>query len=298
MEQHNYCLIKKNKIYEDLYEILEDEELIMDNPNHKEEIKYKIKKLITSYFGNIVTISNTFSTSNDNLEDLMVEIINNEEDENIQGNTLLMFADNDSMYEIVFMEQIGIEKSDKELNQIASISNIELAPIYGNAAIVKSSYQNGNLTNKLITEQDITKLIINNFYHLGVMINPNGSTLELEFSGDNPNITIGGNFIQVNPFQMFGLTFVGYNELGTDINHIASKLYGSEIKGRFYVSTLCPITNKRFWGINTEMLKGLIKLIEYSEGTIEERAIIEKLNNELSDDKLKNPFFLIKKYCV
>jgi hypothetical protein len=298
MESHNYCLIKKNKIYEDLYEILEDEELIMDNQNHKEEIKYKIKKLTTSYFGNIVSISNTFSTSNDNLEDLMVEIINNEEDENMQGNTLLMFADHESMYEIVFMEQIGIEKSDNELNQLASISNIELAPIYGNVAIVKSSYQNGKLTNKLITEQDITKLIINNFYHLGVMINPDGSTLELEFTGDNPNITIGGNFIQVIPFQMFGLTLVGYKEVGTEINHIASKLYGSEIKGRFYVSTLCPITNKRFWGINSEMLKGLIKLLEYSEGTIEERAIIEKLNNELSDDKLKNPFFLIKKYCV
>ena len=97
---------------------------------------------------------------------------------------------------------------------------------------------------------------------------------------------------------MFGLTLVGYNEVGTEINHKASKLYGSEIKGRFYVSALCPITNKRFWGINSEILKGIIKLIELCEGTIEERAIIEKLNKELADDKLKNPFFLIKKYCV
>jgi len=97
---------------------------------------------------------------------------------------------------------------------------------------------------------------------------------------------------------MFGLMFVGYNEQGTEINHMASKLHGSEIKGRFYVSTLCPISNKRFWGINLDILKGLIKLIDYSEGTLEQRAIIEKLNNELSDDKLKNPFFLIKKYCV
>ena len=45
MTTTNYCLIKKNKLYEDLYEILEDEELIMDNVNHKEKIKYKIEQL-------------------------------------------------------------------------------------------------------------------------------------------------------------------------------------------------------------------------------------------------------------
>lgn len=301
MESHNYCLVKKNKIYEDLYEILENEELIMDNPNHKEEIKYLITKLATKYLGNIITISNEFSTSNESLEDLILAITGieeNDENESLQGNTLLMFADNESMYEIVFMEQIGIEKSDNDLNQLASISNIELSPIYGNISIVKSSYQNGILKNKLITESDIIKLIINNFYHMGVMINPDGSTLELEFSGDNPNIMIGGNFNQSTPFQMFGLMLVGYNEKGTEINHLASKLYGSEIKGRFYVSILCPISNKRFWGINLDILKGLIKLIDYSEGTVEQKAIIQKLNNELTDDKLTNPFFLIKKYCV
>ena len=298
MESHNYCLIKKNKIYEDLYEILENDELIMDNPNHKEEIKYKIKKLTTSYFGKIISISDNFSTSNESLEDLMIGITDNEEDDSLQGNTLLMFADNEFMYEMVFMEQLGINKSDNDLNQLASISNIELAPIYGNISIVKSSYQNGNLTNKLITEQDIITLVTSNFYHMGIMINPDGSTLELEFSGDNPNIMIGNNFSQLNPFQMFGLMLVGYNEKGIEINHLASKLYGSEIKGRFYVSILCPISNKRFWGINLDILNGLIKLIDYSEGTIEQKAIIQKLNNELADDKLKNPFFLIKKYCI
>lgn len=298
MKNHNYCLVKKNKIYEDLYDLLQEEDLIMDNPIHKDTIKYKIKQLTISYFKNKITISNTFFTSNECLEDLMVEITGNLDDETLQGNTLLMFADDESMYEVVFMEQFGIEKSDDELNQLASITNIELAPIYGNVAIVKSTYEDGNLKNKLITEKDLIDLVTNNFYHPGVMINPDGSTLNVEFSGDNPNIVIGGNFKQLNPFYIFGLTLIGYNEPGTEINHLASKLYGSEIKGRYYVGTLCPITNKRFWGISTTMVKNLIKLIEYSEGTPEQKAIVEKINNELSDDKLKNPFFLIKKYCV
>ena len=298
MESHNYCLIRKNKLYEDLYEILEEEELIMDNPNHKDLIKYKIKLLAKSYFNNKISISNTFSTSNESLEDLMVEITANSEDENLQGNTLLMFADEESMYEMVFMEQVGIAKSDTDLNQLASISNIELAPIYGNMSIVKTSYINGKLKNVLITEKDVVNLIINNFYHSGIMINNDGTTQELEFSGDNPNIMIGGNFKQLPPFQMFGLTLVGYNEEGKEINNLASKIYGNEIKGRFYLAILCPITNKRFWGINFDIVQNLIKLINFSEGTMEEKTIIHKINEELSDDKLKNPFFLIKKYCV
>jgi hypothetical protein len=285
-------------LYEDLYEILEEDELIMDNPNHRETIKYKIKTLAKSYLNNKISISNTFSTSNESLEDLMVEITGNETDESLQGNTLLMFADSESMYEVIFMEQISITKSDTELNQLASISNIELAPIYGNVSIVKTCYSDGKLKNKLITEDDIINLISNNFYHGGVMINSSGLMTELEFSGDNPNIMIGGNFKQTPPFQMFGLTLVGYNEAGTETNDLASKLYGSEIKGRFYVTTLCPITNKRFWGMDLDTLKNLIKLINFSEGSVEEKAIIDKINNELSDDKLQNPFFLIKKYCV
>ena len=228
----------------------------------------------------------------------MVEITGNSVDESLQGNTLLMFADSESMYEVVFMEQVGITKSDDDLNQLASISNIELAPIYGNVAIVKSSYFDGKLTNGLIKEEDIINLITNNFYHNGVMINCDSSTTELEFAGDNPNIVIGGNFKQLAPFQMFGLTLVGYNEQGMEINNLASKLYGSEIKGRFYVTSLCPITNNRFWGINLDIIQNLIKLINFSEGTVEEKLVIDKINNELSDDKLKNPFFLIKKYCV
>ena len=298
MQSHNYCLVKKNKLYEDLYEILEESELIMDNPNHKDSIKYKIKTLAVSYLNNKISISNNFSTSNESLEDLMVEITGNSVDESLQGNTLLMFADSESMYEVVFMEQVGITKSDDDLNQLASISNIELAPIYGNVAIVKSSYFDGKLTNGLIKEEDIINLITNNFYHNGVMINCDSSTTELEFAGDNPNIVIGGNFKQLAPFQMFGLTLVGYNEQGMEINNLASKLYGSEIKGRFYVTSLCPITNNRFWGINLDIIQNLIKLINFSEGTVEEKLVIDKINNELSDDKLKNPFFLIKKYCV
>lgn len=295
---YNYCLVKVNKLYEDLYEILEDEELVMDNVDHGDKIKYQIEKLVKSYFDNKIKISKTFSTSDESLEDILLEISDSDVNSQKQGNTLLMFSDEDYMYEIVFMEEIGAECSESQLNQLASISNIELSPIYGNVTIVKSSYTEGKIKNSLIKSSDMINLVVKNFYHLGVMINPDSTFQEIDFTGDNPNIIIGGNFVQQNPLNMFGLMLVGYNEVGTQVNTLASKLFGKEIRGRLYLTTLCPITNKRFWSLSIKMLNNLYKLLDYSVGSEEEKKIIEKFNDELSEDKLKNPFFLIKKYCV
>jgi hypothetical protein len=296
MEENNFCLIKKNKIYEDLYEILEDEELIMDNPQHKTSIKYKIEKLIKSYLENKVSISNNFETSEQNLEEIMLSITTNSEDE--QGNTLLMFANSNYMYEVIFMEKLGIEISDDELNQLVSISNVELSPIYGNCAIVKTSYRDGELKQSIIKIEDLIDLFTHNFYHMGVMINPDNSMQEIEFTGENPNLVIGGNFKMLSPLNLFGLTLVGYLEKGETINKLATKIYGNEIKGRFYLAVMCPITNKKFWSIDKNFINNLTKLIDFLYGSAEEKKKIEELEKELNDDKLKNPFFLIKKYCV
>lgn len=296
MENNNYCLVKKNKVYEDLYEILENEDLIMDNPDHKTEIKYKIETLVRSYLNNKIKISNTFETSEQVLEELMLEITNDSEDE--QGNTLLMYANSNYMYEVVFMEKLGIERNDDELNQFSSISNIELSPIYGNSAIIKSSYDAGKLKQAIIKIEDVIDLFTNNFYHKGVMINTNGSIVELEFTGENPNLVIGGNFKMLSPLSLFGLSFVGFSEKGDLKNELASKIYGNEINGRLYLAVLCPITNKKFWSIDVEFIKNLIKLLDFCSGTLEQKKLVEELEKELNDDKLKNPFFLIKKYCV
>jgi len=295
---HNYCLVRVNKLYEDLYEILEDEELVMDNVHHTDKIKYQIEKLTKSYLQNKITISKTFETSDECLEDLLVEISDSDVNSQQQGNTLLMFADENVMYEIIFMEEIGVEYPESQLNQLASISNVELSPIYGNVSVVKSSYSNGKLTNQLIKPNDIIDLVIKNFYHSGVMMNPDGTFQTIDFTGDNPNIMIGGNFKQLNPLNIFGLTLVGYNEEGSQHNALASTLFGKEIKGRLYVTTLCPATNKRFWGLSKEIIDNLLKLLNYASGNAEEKKKFKELNDELTEDKLKNPFFLIKKYCV
>lgn len=297
MNSYNYCLIKQNKVYEDLYEILEEDELIMDNPGHKDKIKYKIEQLLKSYLTKTkIKMSENMNTNDEILEDLMVEITNNLDDE--QGNTLLMYANNNFMYEVVFMEQLGSTKTDDDLNQLCSISNVELSPIYGKTAIIKSSYKDGSIKNSLINFDDVLDLFINNFYHRGVMLNPDGSMIELEFTGENPNLVIGGNFKMLTPLSLFGLSFIGYTDNGDLKNELASKIYGNEITGRLYLAILCPITNKKFWSISIDLLNDIIKLLNYCSGTTEQKKIIEDLEKELADDKLKNPFFLVKKYCV
>lgn len=299
MEKYNFCLIKKNKLYEELYEELEDEDLIMDNINHKSKVLYNIEKLVKSYFtSSVISLSNTFSSSNDCLENIMLEIAESVDDnEKIQGNTLLIYADSENMFEVIFMEQLGVNTNDTELNQLASISNIELAPIYNNVAITKTSYTNNKITSELIDSNDILNIIINNFYHKGTMINCDKSTEELDFVGDNPNNVIGNNFKQKNILQLFGLHLVGYNEQSEKLNEIASQLYGEKIYGRLFITTLCPITNKRFWGLSSNMVQYILKLLSFTEGTDEQKNLIKQLNKEMDDNKLLNPFYLIKKYA-
>lgn len=295
---NNYCLVQKNKIYEELYDVLEDEELIMDNPSHKDNIKNIISKKCDSYMGSIIKLSKDFASPNETLEELMVEITQGLDNENLQGNTLMLFADDKHMYDIIFLEEIGASQNDGELNQFMSISNIELSPIYGNTAIIKSSYENSSLVQSSISKEDVINLLINNFYHKGVLVNIDGSLLELEFAGDNPNIVIGGNFKMLSPISLFGLTIVGFQEDGKEKNKIASDFYGKEIYGRFFIAMLCPISNKKFWNLNINLLNNLMKLLNYASGTSEQKNKINELEKELNEDKLKNPLFLIKKYCV
>ncbi len=301
MGKNNYCLIKKNKIYEELYEILEDENLIMDNPDHKFSIKYKIEQLLKTYLTKHILLSETFENTEQALEDFMLKITTNteEEEEQEQGNTLLLYANMNSMYEVVFMEKIKTERKDEDLNQLVSISNIELSPIYGSASIIKTLYTNGNIEPTTINFEDINELFMSNFYHKGIMIQPDNKTIEIEFAGENPNLVIGGTFKMLNPIILFDLSFVGYVEESDEKNEIASIFYDKEIKGRLYLTVMCPLTKKRFWNVDEELIKCILKLIEYSKSSIEEeKNKIKLLQTELNNEKLSNPFYLIKKYCV
>ena len=286
----NYCLIKKtNQIYTNLTKILDELELNMQFLEDINKISYEIKKLINK--NGDFCISKEFNNKNDLLEDLMLNLTKDDNGK-YQGNTILLYANDDYMYEMIHMDDLTIEDQlNENLNQFGTISNIDLLPIYYDCAIIKTTYKNKILVNALIKLDDINEIMKSNFYHNGILINPNNEFKDILFTGDNPNTIIGHNFKQGKSIDIFGLHIVYYHEDGTEFNSIASKLLDFEIKGRVFITTLCPITAKRFWNLTQQTINNILYIKENND-------LIQKINKDLDNDKLLNPFFLLKKYCI
>ena len=289
----NYCELRKNKIYAEVYDELLDEELNMNNPSHNDKIKYWMEKKLKS--SNFIQISNTFENKHDLIEDLILKIDDDaNNNSNIQGNTLMMYADDNSMYELFYMEDLTKKIPESELNEFGSITNIFLQPVCWTCGIFKSSYGNdGNIYSDTITKSDVIKLYIQNYYHKGVMLNPDGSMTEIEFTGENPFNIIGNNFTQSNTLDLFSFNLIPWieNLSSTQLNENASKIIGNEIYSRVFFTIVCPNTNKKFWDITPTTIVNIIKIIDNKE-------IQTKIQHEIDQAEINiNPFYFIKK-CV
>ena len=288
----NYCELKINKIYAEVYDELLDEELNMNNPAHNDKIKYWMEKKLKS--SNFIQISNTFENKQDLIEDLILKIVlDSNNNPNIQGNTLLMYADDNSMYELFYMEDLTKKIPENELNEFGSITNIFLQPVCWTCGIFKTSYGNdGSLYADTITKTDVIKLYTQNYYHKGVMLNLDGSITEIEFTGENPFNTIGNNFTQSNTLDLFGFNLIPWAEKtnnDTQLNEKASKIMGSEIYSRVFVSIVCPNTNKKFWDITPTTINNILKIID-------NKKIQNKIQQEIEQSEINiNPFYFIKK---
>lgn len=236
----NYCELKKNTIYAEMYDELLDEELNMNKSEHSDKIKtYLEKKINTCDF---VKISNKFTDINIMMEDIILKIELDAPNFKLQGNTLLMYADDNSMYELFYMEDLTQSIQSSCLNEFGSLSNIFLQPVCWTCGIFKSSYgSDGKIYSDIITKSDVSKLFISNFYHKGVIINQDGSMLELEFTGEDPYKIIGINYTQYNTVDLFGFNIVPWvekiqNPNDTQFNLSASKILGSNTFGRVFLT--------------------------------------------------------------
>ncbi len=287
----NYCLVKKNKIYEEITDLMDMEELSMNMPTHTDKIKYQLKKLVSN--SKYIQLIGNESNTNNLLEEVIMGITKEDNNPNLQGNTMLLYGNDLCYYEVIYMENLRDKnKKDENLNEFASISNINLEPIYGDCAILKTCYENNTPTPGIITLDDVSEILINNFYHMGLMIEPTGKTIELIYSGDSPNNVIGHKFEKTGEINVLGLVFVPWIEKGKELNTIASKVLGKDIYGRVFLTVLAPIYFRRFWGINTKTLDDITKILD-------DKTKVEQIQQELSDSSNQiNPFFLIKKYCI
>ena len=285
----NYCEIKKNKIYEELYDELLEEELSMFNNEHNDKIKNYIENKIKK--SNFIKLSENFSTKEDIISDVIINITSDvKNNDNLQGNTVIMFANDNEMYELFHMEDLTKSHSDDDLNEFGSISNIHLLPIYWGCGIFKSTFLNGNIKGDIISIKDVSKLYIQNYYHIGVMINPDKNMIEIEFTGEEPFKVIGNNFVQSTTTEKIGFNMIPYIQKSSDIvNEIGTKLFGKEIKGRLFVTLLCPTTNKKFWNISNITINNILKILDNDE------LIQEIYKDNQSDDIYLNPFYKLNK---
>lgn len=284
----NYCWVSENKIYAEIYDDLLEEELSMFNKEHNDKIKdYLEKKIINN---NNFIISENFDSIDDIISDLILKITKSASNENLQGNTVLMFAGPNEMYELFHMENLVMKMSDSNLNEFASISNIYMMPIYWGCGIFKTVYKSGKVKTSAITKKDVANMFIQNYYHIGVMINTDGSLLQIEFTGEDPFKIIGTNFIQSNVTNVMGFNFIPYIESSDEYNKKASEILGRDIKGRLFLSLLCPSTNKKFWNIDIKTINNILRVI-----SDEELFNIAQKNSDNLDKVDINPFYILDK---
>lgn len=289
MKKSNYCFVNKNKIYAEIFDELLDEELSMFNREHNDKIKRYLEKKIVS--NNSITISETFQSNDEIISELITQITKSASTNDLQGNTVLMFADNENMYELFHMENLIKKNSDDDLNELCSISNIHLIPVYWGCGIFKSSYSTGVIRPELITLKDLANIFIQNYYHKGVMINTDGKLLEIEFTGEDPFKIIGTNFKQSNITNVIGFNLIPFIESGNELNTVGSTILGREVKGRMFISLLCPTSNKKIWDIDIKTVNDIINIIENEN-------LYKKNQNYIDNhdtDKDINPFYFLKK---
>jgi hypothetical protein len=289
MKKSNYCFVNKNKIYAEIYDELLDEELSMFNREHNDKIKRYLEKKIVN--NNSISISETFQSNDEIISELITQITKSALTEDLQGNTVLMFADNENMYELFHMENLTQKNSDDDLNELCSISNIHLIPVYWGCGIFKSSYSTGIIKQELMTKKDLANIFIQNYYHKGVMINTDGKLLEIEFTGEDPFKIIGTNFKQSNIINVIGFNLTPFIESGNELNITASIILGKEIKGRMFISLLCPTSNKKIWDIDIKTVIDIINILENENLYKKNQTYID----EHDTDKDINPFYFLKK---
>ncbi len=86
----NYCLVKKNKIYEEITDLMDMEELSMNIPTHTDKIKYQLKKLVSN--SKYIQLIGNESNTNNLLEEVIMGITKEDNNPNLQGNTMLLYG--------------------------------------------------------------------------------------------------------------------------------------------------------------------------------------------------------------
>ena len=287
-EYSNFVFIPKNKFYNQVEVMLEDNDYSFFNIEDWDKINYQIDKIVDNIG---IVFSNRFR-SDELINEILEKIQTNE---NYNGNTILVYADDENMYELVYLDDFQkreMEKVYDETNELSSIININLEVIYNRSCIVKTNYTDGILKPSIITRDNFNDIINNIFYHDGVLVMPTGEMKEIRYTTEIPNKVIGNEFKKYKTINVLDFTLLLYTEDVGDKNELIYRLIGEEIKGRVFITLLCPISMQRIWNIKKRTIERILEILD-------DNILYNNITDDISkDEKVKNPFFFIKKKCI
>ena len=273
----NYIIINKNNAYTEIYETLEDNELFMNNLNDKELIIFHINKYVEK--SNYINYSNVFNTEKERMDDAL----NNYSDDKTV-NTILIYSNDDCMYELMYFESGKIE-SEEKINHFASIINTEEKIIYGTVYLFKTLIKKNKLEMAIADKKDLFLLFNTIFYHTALIVEEN-EIKELYFTGDKPFNLIGNTFKESDKIEILNFYFCLYEEEnGNYVNHKVSKLFKREIKGRCFIMMTCPYTFRKFWDLSEKTFNNIINIISNDDK-------YDYIDRKIHDNLLGNPFML------
>jgi len=277
----NYLIIDKNDIYGDIYDLIEDKELNMNKPDDRELIEFHIEKYILS--APYIKYSDTFENTDDRLNNIFGYFTDLNNSEKGYVDTMMIYSDEKYVYEIMLLDDKNTDEDN--FNSFACVINTEAIPIYNNIVLLKTQIINNKPVSCMINKNDFVSLVINLFYHTGLIIDDK-ITKELKFSGDNPFNVIGNTFKKTEEKDILGLMFILYEE-NNDIyvNEKASILFDKEVLGRCFIILLCPMSYKKIWNLNETIIN---KIVDIKKDNKKYNEIDSKMFNETN-----NPFLLI-----
>ena len=263
--------IGTNNIYNEINDILTEKELSMLNLDNSENVKYEMNKLIE----NSEYINYKYYKS---IEEGYKTLCEESETTTPHLTTKLLQCDDEYTYECIY-----IENEEENLNELTTLSNIDMEAINGRAIIIKTDNDRKIVD---ISKKDLTDLIYNNFYHKGLMINTNNDIKELIFTTSEPVNTIGTTFKTVKFKELLGIYMVIHVEEGDEKNELVSKIMDEEINGRCFLCCLMPQYYRKYVNINKNMLELFVKICENATN-------MGKVKNKMGDNNIvKNPFQL------
>ena len=287
----NYCFIDKNKMYEDIYDILELNDLHMGNVEEDTKIFSEIMNYIDNEIVNgHISFSETFSDRDKFLDTIIETIAIDGSTGTVKADTITIFSDENETYELMYAEHPTKDELHEKLNQFATMTNCNLTPIYGKCIIVKTIHSNNIVKNTIMTKNDLHKVLLTNFYHKGIMLDGENMT-ELTYADSMPYKVIGNTFTNYDIVDIFGFKFICYNDNSPNNkeNKIASTLLDKPITNRVFIALLSFIKNKKIWNVSINLIKKILEIKSNNE-------IFKKINNEIFNSPNENYFLILSKY--